>query len=83
MNVDIKKLSQPFIILLGMVILSYFTNVAWWALSGLSYVIAVAFTCMYLHSKQSKLIAVLCDLFLIIAPILFICGVIFTRWTFF
>jgi hypothetical protein len=65
------NISQPFAVLAGAIILSYFSHVGWWALAGLMFLIGSYFSGFGL---------VIPRIFLIISCIFFVLALVAMKW---
>jgi hypothetical protein len=69
-----SNLAQPFAILAGCLVLSYFSHVGWWSLVGFSFVIGAY--CSFSYPKLG-------DFFVLVTGLLLIVAIIFMRWSWF
>ncbi len=69
------NLSQPFAILAGSVVLSYFSHIGWWSLAGFFFVLGAFFNITG-HIRLG-------DICLALSGILFIIAVVAMRWFWF
>jgi hypothetical protein len=83
MNFDFGKLSGEYVILGAFVVLSYFTHVGWWSITGLAFFLGLmTYDIGGKEYKDDANLRALGGMLFIVSVLLFIIAIVRTGWVF-